>query len=116
MTKKIIISIVWEELIDNINENSLYLFKNFSLENYFDVKLTPTKLTFISVKENSSSDYTLSEDVTQKYIEFGKQLNNRLNPKLCCPEIMDITLDIFISTEETFQLSSRGLRRPAADL
>ena len=55
--------------------------------------MTTTKL--ITVSKERAVTFTLSQDAINNYAKLDKQLNNRLQSKLCCPEIVAVVLNIF---------------------
>lgn len=85
---------VWERLTDELKEENIYLFQTLTPKNYYELKLTTTKSTTIST-EDGSVTFTLSDDVIRIYTETDKELRNRSHPKLCCPELAAVTLNLF---------------------
>ena len=85
---------VWENLLDEPIEETLYLFQNISLKNYYyGSKLTTAKSTIVS--DERGVPYTLPYDAITNLIELDKKCNSRLHRKLCCPEVAAVALDVF---------------------
>ena len=74
---------IWENLLEESSEEIMYLFQNIFLKDFYGLKLTITRATIVS-----------SEVTT--YMELNKQLKNCLHPKICCPEVVPVTLDVFL--------------------
>ena len=55
--------------------------------------MTTTRATIIS--SEGPVPFTLPQDAVTAYMELKKQLKNRLHPKICCPEVVSVTLDVF---------------------
>ena len=76
------------ELTQSIEEGRKYEFHNLNLKNFFGKKssTTPTATAIVSdeIKEMS----ILSDDVIKKYIDHEQEINIKLNPKICCPELV----------------------------
>ena len=71
----------------------MYLFQNMFLKDFYGLKLTTTKATIVSSEVPVS--FTLPQDAVTTYMELNKQLKNHLHPKICCPEVVSVTLDVF---------------------
>ena len=71
----------------------MYLFQNMFLKDFYGLKLTTTKATIVSSEVPVS--FTLPQDAVTTYMELNKQLKNRQHPKICCPEVVSVTLDVF---------------------
>ena len=71
----------------------MYLLKNIFLKDFYGLKLTAAKATIVSSEGPVS--FTLPPDAVTTYMELNKQLKNRLHPKICCPEAVSVTLDVF---------------------
>ena len=67
----------WRKLRRNYVFVSEYFLKDF-----YGLKLPTTRATIASSKVTT-------------YMEFNKQLKNCLNLKICCPEVIPVTLDVF---------------------
>ena len=76
-----------------LTEETLYLFQNISLKNYYGSKLTTTKS--IAISDEGGVPYTLPQDAINNCIILDKKLNNPLHSKLCFPEVVAVTLDVF---------------------
>ena len=84
---------VWEGMIDEVKEGPLYLFQNVTLKTYFGPKVGTTKASSFVQKQPTVS-FTISNDIVNSYVENLKQLRDRLNPKLCCPEVSAVTVEL----------------------
>ena len=85
---------VWENLLDEPIEETLYLFQNISVKNYYYGSKLPTAKSTI-VSDERGVPYTLPYDAITNLIELDKKCNSRLYRKLCCPEIAAVALDVF---------------------
>ena len=84
---------IWESLLEEISEETMYLFQNIFLKDFYGLKLTTTKATMVS-REGPVS-FTLPQDAVTTYMELNRQIKNRLHTKICCPEVVSVTLDVF---------------------
>ena len=84
---------IWENLLEEISEETMYLFQNIFLKDFYGLKLTTTRATIVSSEGPVS--FTLPQDAVTTYMELNKQLKNRLHPKICCPKVVPVTLDVF---------------------
>ena len=71
----------------------MYLFQNILLKDFYGLKLTTTRATIVSSEGLVS--FTPPWDAVTTYVELNKQLKNRLHPKICCHEVVSVTLDVF---------------------
>ena len=55
---------VWENVLAEFEEETLYLFQFISLKNYYGSKLTATKFTIVSVKEESLTYFHKKPSIT----------------------------------------------------
>ena len=86
---------IWENLLEEISEETMYLFQNIFLKDFYGLKLTKTTRATIISSEGPVS-FTLPEDVVTNYMELNYQLKNHLDPKICCLEVVSVvTLDVF---------------------
>ena len=67
--------------------------KVFIPEDFYGLKFTTTRATIVSSEGTVS--FTLPQDAVTTYMKLNKQLKNRLQPKICCPEVVSVTLDVF---------------------
>ena len=74
---------VWENLLDELTEETLYLFQNLitSLKNYYGSKLMTAKSTIVS--DEGEVTYTSPHDAINNYIELDKKLNSGLQLMFC---------------------------------
>ena len=85
--------IIWENLLEEISEETMYLFQNIFLKNFYELKLTTTRATMVSSEGPVS--FTLPQDAVTTHMELKKQLKNSLHSKICCSEAVSVTLDGF---------------------
>ena len=83
---------IWESLLEEISEETMYLFQNIFLKDFYGLKLTTTRATIVS---SEGPVLTLLQDAVTTYLELNKQIKNRLHPKICCPKVVSVTLDVF---------------------
>ena len=86
---------IWKNLLEEVSEETIYLFQNIFLKDFYWLKLTKTRATIIPSEGPVS--FKFSQDVVTTYMELNKQLKNRLHPKTCCSEVVSVTLDVFPS-------------------
>ena len=84
---------IWENLLEEISEETMSLFQNIFLKDFYELKLTTTRATMVSSEGPVS--FTLPQDAVTTHMELKKQLKNSLHPKICCPEVVSVTLDVF---------------------
>ena len=78
---------VWGDLIDTIDGGKRYELHNSVLKIVFGVKLTTTtSASALVLGENGELPILLDDDF-KKYIDHEDEVNAKLNPKLCCPEL-----------------------------
>ena len=87
-------AIKWENLLEEISEETMYLFQNIFLKVFNGLKLAATRTTIVS-SEGPVSFTPPKDAVTTTYMELKKQLKNRLHPKICCPEVISVILGVF---------------------
>ena len=73
---------VWENVLDEFEEETLYLFQFISLKNYYGSTLTTTK--FIIASDEKGIPDIFPWEAINNYIELDKKLFSQLHPKLCC--------------------------------
>ena len=83
---------IWENLLEEISEETMYLFQNIFLKDFYGLKLTTTRATIVSSEGPVS--FTLPQNAITTYMELNKQLKNRLHPKIFCPEVVSVILDV----------------------
>ena len=84
---------IWENLLEEISEETMYL---YFLKEFHGLKLTTTRATIVSGEGPVSfMMHLLPQDAVRTYVELNKQLKNHLHPKICCPEVVSVTLDVF---------------------
>ena len=84
---------IWENLLEEISEETMYLFQNIFLKDFYGLKLTTTSATIVSSERPVS--FTLPQDAVSTCMELNKQLKNCLRPNICCPEGVSVTLNVF---------------------
>ena len=88
---------IWENLLETVDESHCYCFHGVVLKNYFGLKLSTTKSTFVDVINDDSinENINVSEEVLTQYRESRQDLNVKLNPTLCCPKIHNMCLNVY---------------------
>ena len=77
MTQLDIISCVWGNMMDAIEEDNFYCFTQVALMKCFGKKLATSKMW------------------QQVYLNKDQEIKKMVNPKLCCLELLNIKLDVF---------------------
>ena len=85
---------IWGELTQSIEEGRKYKFHNLNLKNFFGKKLSTTPTTTAIVSDEIQEMPILSEDVIKKYNDHEEEINVKLNPKICCPELVGTNLTV----------------------
>ena len=80
-------------MLEEFSKETMPLFQNIFLKNFYTLKLTTTRATIASSEGPVS--FTLPQDAVTTYMELNKQLKNCLHPKICCPEVVSVILDVF---------------------
>ena len=93
-TGHIILS-VCSHIMDTVEEDNLYCFTQVTLKNYFGKKLTASKMSVATVHKSTQDFPTLDEVVFKSYLDKDEEIKKMVNPKLCCPELLNIELDVF---------------------
>ena len=62
----------WDNLLEEISDEIMYLFQNMFLKDFYWLKLTTTKATIVSSEGPVS--FTLPQDAVTTYMELNKQL------------------------------------------
>ena len=62
---------VWENLLEEISEETMYLFQNIFLKDFYGLKLTTTRATIVS--SEGPVYFTLLHDAVTTYMELNKQ-------------------------------------------
>ena len=78
-----------------IENDNLYFFTQISLKNYFGRKLTTSNMSVATVHKLSQDFPTLDEAVFKSYLDKDQEMKKMVNPKLCCPELLNIELNVF---------------------
>ena len=76
----------------NFRRNNVFIPEYF-LKDYYGSKSTTTRATIVTSEGLVS--FTLPQDAVTTYLKLNKQLKNRLHPKICCPEVVSVTPDVF---------------------
>ena len=93
-TGHIILS-VWGDIIVTVEEGNLYCFTQVILKNYLRKKLTTSKMSVTTVHKSTQDLPSLDEVVFKSYLEKEEEIKKMVKPKLCCPEFLNIGLDVF---------------------
>ena len=75
-------------MTQSIEEGRKYEFHNLNLNNFFGKKLTTTPTLSAIVSDEIEEMPILSDHVIKKYIDHEEKINIKLNPKICCPELV----------------------------
>ena len=79
-------------MTQSIEEGRKYEFHNLNLNNFFGKKLSTTPTITAIVSDEIEEMPILSDDVMKKYIDNEEKINIKLNPKMCCPELVGTNL------------------------
>ena len=85
------------ELTKSIEEDRKYGFHNLNLKNSLNKKLSTTTTTTAIVSDEIEKMPILpilSDDVIIKYIDHEEEINIKLNPEICCPELVGTNLTV----------------------
>ena len=85
------------ELTKSIEEGRKYGFHILNLKNSLDKKLSTTTTTTAIVSDEIEKMPILpilSDDVIKKYIDHEEEMNIKLNPEICCPELVGTNLTV----------------------
>ena len=86
---------VWGDLIDSIEKCKTYKFHNLVLKNFFGLKLSTTTSTIITATSDADKVIPkLCESDLKEHLHHEKMINDKLHPKLCCPELFGITVSV----------------------
>ena len=77
-----------------IEEGRKYKFDNVDLKNSFGKKLSTTPTTTAIASDEMEEMPILSDNVIKKYIDNEEEINIKLNPIICCPELVGTKLII----------------------
>ena len=82
------------ELIQWVEKGRKYEFHNLNLNNFFGKKLSTTPTTTAIASGEIEEMPILSDDVIKKYIDHEEEINIKVNPKICCPELVGTNLTV----------------------
>ena len=86
---------VWGDLIDSIQECKTYEFHNLSLKNFFGLKLSTTTSTIITAASDADKVIpNLCESDLKEHLDHERMINDKLHPKLCCPELFGTNVSV----------------------
>ena len=85
---------IWVELTQSIEEGRKYEFHNLNLKNVFGKKLSTRTTSTAIVSDEIEEMPIMSDHVVKKYIDHEEEINIKLNPKICCPELVGTNLTI----------------------
>ena len=85
---------VWCDMTDIIEEENLYCFTKVFIENYLGRTLTTTKMSVATVHKSSQDFPALDEAVFKSYLDKDQEIKKMTNPKLYCPKLLNIELDV----------------------
>ena len=81
-------------MTQSIEEGRKYKFHNLNLKNFFGNKLSATPTTTAIVSDEIEEMPILPKDVIKKYNDHEEEINVKLNPKICCPELVGTNLTV----------------------
>ena len=89
-------------MTQSIEEGRKYEFHNLSQKNFFGEKLFATPTTTVVVSDEKEEMPILSDNVIKKYIDHEEEINIKLNPKICCPELVgsNLTVDAALTNDK----------------
>ena len=79
---------LWRKLTQSIEEGKKCEFHNLNLNNFFGKKLSTIPTATAIVSDEIEEMPILSNDVIKKYTGHEEEINIKLNPKICCPELV----------------------------
>ena len=79
-------------MIESIEEGKKHEFHDLNLKNFLGKKLSTTATSTAIVSDKTEEMPVLSDDVIKKYIDHEEEINNKLNPKISCPELVGTNL------------------------
>ena len=82
------------ELTQSIEEGRKYEFHNLNLKNFFGKKLSTRATSTAIVSDEIEEMPIMSDHVVKKYIDHEEEINIKLNPKICCPELVGTNLTV----------------------
>ena len=85
---------ICEEMTKSIEEGRKCKFHKLNLHSFFGKKLSTTPTTTTIVSDEIEEMAILSDDVIKKYIDHKEETNIKLNPKVCCPELVGTNLTV----------------------
>ena len=85
---------IWVELTQSIEEGRKYEFHNLNLKNFFGKKLSTRATSTAIVSDEIEEMPIMSDHVIKKYIDHEEEINIKLNPKICCPELVGTNLTV----------------------
>ena len=85
---------VWNDLIDSVIEEKQYNITNLSLRNFYEKKLSTTKISTFSVADSNDTSPILSPARYQTYLSDEMTTKIVVN-KLCCLEIINLELEFY---------------------
>ena len=81
-------------MTQSTKEGRKYEFHNLNLKNFFGKKSSTTHTTTAIVSDEIEQMPILSDNVIKKYIHHEEEINIKLNPKICCPELVGTNLAV----------------------
>ena len=85
---------ICEEMTKSIEEGRKCKFHKLNLQSFFGKKLSTTPATTTIVSDEIEEMAILSDNVIKKYIDHKEETNIKLNPKVCCPELVGTNLTV----------------------
>ena len=85
---------IWGELTQSTEEGRKYGFHNLNLNIFFGKKLSTRTTSTAIVSDEIEEMPIMSDHVVKKYIDHEEEINIKLNPKICCPELVGTNLTV----------------------
>ena len=86
---------IWGDLINTVQENTWYLWQQVNVKNYFGLKLSTTKKTNVTKCVEQREAVTLPPSDFDAYLEHSHSVSEKLRKTLCCPELLNVVVEIF---------------------
>ena len=81
-------------MTQSTEEGRKYGFHNLNLNIFFGKKLSTRTTSTAIVSDEIEEMPIMSDHVVKKYIDHEEEINIKLNPKICCPELVGTNLTV----------------------
>ena len=85
---------VWQDLINTLKENQGYRLTDITVKHY-DAKLSTTCNTNVELVEDHIESLDWNELQLSDYLQHEKSNKNKNEKVLCCPNIVNVALQIY---------------------